>query len=229
MRKLMIHLVLAAVAAMMVVSNASAQLTKIANTGGNGPAPFVSWDPTTGLSIFTSNATLNGAVGQGTDSNTTISFTTLTPVAGGHTFNPGTGAFTDLLNAGSFTITDNSTHTVLLSGTFGGSTLSGTSGASSSSLNLNLDSLTYTGGTYFPAGYSPNNGTLAFSFNGTTPVTADQNQTNAFTATDVCTFSAVKTSTTVPEPASFATFGIGMLVMLALAGLAKRRSMAASL
>jgi hypothetical protein len=233
--------VAASVAALSVMAAgiASAQLVGIANAGGNNPSAgnFITYTPGTGngFSLFTNNGHITDTL-LGQTSPVTINFGTLTNIPGSYIPpDPSTGAFSQGLNGGTFSITQGST--VLLSGTFGASTLSGTDtslqptgapGSSpSGSVTLVANSLTYTGGTYFDAThFSPNNGSLSIGFNASGPIVASATQVNDFVANDVITFDALPLGTTVPEPASLAGLGIGFLFLVGLAFVAKRRSSA---
>jgi len=238
MRKFSLMAAFAAVMTLGVMTAASAQLTAIANTGGNGSAPFITFDSTTGLSLLTgsipNDGYINGKVGQGSDPNATISLTMGSASPTLSSYDSGTGAFSQAMSGGSFVVTDYTTHAILLQGSFGASTLSGNTGSGSISDSLNLNSLTFGGtggaGSLFPAGFSLNNGTLSLEMTTSTNPTVTTNPITHtstlgdFSATDQITIDAVKNSA-VPEPASFATFGIGALVMLAMGLAAKRRSL----
>lgn len=145
---------------------------------------------------------------------------------------PVTGAFTQELNPGSFTITSGGT--TLLSGTFGYSNLSGvdqsvggTPGTSSSgTVNLVANDLTYTGGTDFDSSkFQSTGGTLSIEYTASGPIVASATQINSFVATDGVTFEAIPLPVTgVPEPASVAGLGIGLVLLAGLALRAKRRN-----
>jgi len=229
----------AAVVALTVVtaSMASAQLVSFANAGGNNPqaGDYITYVPGTGTGSGFTLVTNNGHITSGTLGTTTpvtINFGTLPNVPGSYIPpDPSTGAFSQGLGGGSFTITQGST--VLLSGTFGPSTLTGTDtssqplgtpGTSSSgSVNLVSDSVTYTGGTYFDSSlFSPTGGSLSIAFNASKPIVASATQINGFVAADVITFNALPL-TGVPEPSSVAGLGVGLLVLLGLGFLAVRR------
>jgi hypothetical protein len=237
MRKLTIHILLTVLAIFAVVGSAMAQNeTVIADAGGNSNAGsnYVVWNPSTGLTDTTRNGKIEGRVGNGPlDSDVTLNFSTLAPVTGpgSYSYNSVSGAFVQNLSGGTFTITANGTGTTLLSGTFGPSQLSGNNGAASSGVQLQSNSVTYTGGTYFPtSGFSMDNGSLSLTFTGGDSIVAGLTGVSGYTTGDQIVFSAVPVQTTLtPEPASFATFGIGALALLGLAFAAKRRSLNASL
>jgi hypothetical protein len=234
---------LAAVAALVAalsvtaVGMASAQLVGFANAGGNNPAAgnYITYTPgaSGGFSLLTNNGFINSGP-LGATSPVTINFGTLPNVPGSYIPpDPITGAFSQGLGGGTFTITNGGG--TLLSGTFGPSTLSGTDtgpqptgspgSSASGSVTLISDSVTYTGGTYFdPTKFSPNNGSLSISFKASGPIVASATQVNSFVANDVITFSALPLGTTVPEPASMAGLGIGFLFLIGMALFAKRRS-----
>jgi hypothetical protein len=212
----------------------AASLTAFAIQGGNDSTANVSYTPGAGggLSIAGVNDFLQGKVGQGLDSNASVTFTNM--VNGTYSVN-GSGLFDQQLNPGadtsSFIITDNTTHTVLLSGTLGTADLTGTNGASSGNVTLAANNVTYTGGTYFPATFDPNNGALAIEFTSTQPFVAGPTGLSAFTGVDGVTFSALNSrgpgggGNGVPEPASTAPFAAGGLFLLGIL-LRKRHSRA---
>lgn len=198
-------------------------LTAFAIAGGTNQDANVFYTPGTGggLTVDSTAEFLQGKLGQGYDGTATISFTNLTN--GGYTL-AGNGDFDQSLNpsgaTSSFVITDNSTHDVLLSGTLGSADLTGYNGSSSGNVNLTSNNVTYTGGSFFPAGFSPDNGSLSIEFTSTTPFTATASGLDAFTAVDGITFSALTSRTgggggsPVPEPASYASLGLGAAMLL---------------
>jgi hypothetical protein len=209
----------------------AANLTAFAIAGGTTQDANVFYTPGAGggLSVVSNTEFLQGKLGQGFDGNATISFTNMT---NGSFSLSGNGSFDQVLNptgTSSFLITDNTTHAVLLSGTLGTADLTGFSGASSGNVNLVSNNVTYTGGTFFPAGFSPTNGSLAIEFTSTTPFSATASGLGAFTAVDGITFSGLNQrgpgggGNGVPEPASFASMGLGAAMLLA-ALLRKKRN-----
>jgi putative flippase GtrA len=206
------------------VSHADTTLTAFAIAGGTTSGTNVSYTPGAGggLVIGTASGFLQGKLGQGYAGNATVSFDTLTN--GTYTFNSATGAFDQLLNPLSrttFTITDNGTGTVLLSGSFGSADLTGYNGASSGNVNLTSNSVIYTGGTFFPNDFAPNNGSLSIEFTSTNPFVANASGLSAFIANDGITFSARPTSgngghSVVPEPSTTASFALGAFGLLGL-------------
>jgi hypothetical protein len=209
----------------------AATLTAFAIAGGTTQDANVFYTPGTGggLSVVSTSEFLQGKLGQGFDNNATISFTNM---ANGSFSLSGSGAFDQLLNpasTSSFVITDNTTHAVLLSGTVGSADLTGHTGASSGNVNLTSNNVTYTGGTFFPSGFSNTNGSLAIEFTSTTPFSATASGLGAFTAVDGITFSGLNErgpgggGNGVPEPASYASMGLGAAMLLA-ALLRKKRA-----
>jgi len=233
---------LAAVAALvaaltaLAAGMASAQLVGYANAGGNNPAAgnYITYTPgaSGGFTLLTDNGFINSGP-LGSTSPVTINFGTLANVPGSYIPpDPITGAFSQGLNGGAFTISNGSG--TLLSGTFGPSTLSGTDtgpqptgspgSSSSGSVTLISDSVDITGGTYFdPTKFSPNNGSLSISFKASGPIVASATQVNGFVANDVITFSALPLGMSVPEPPSGTGLGIGFLFLIGMALFAKRR------
>jgi hypothetical protein len=235
-RKL-IHGALAAAALVVVTGSAAmAQTTEfpIANSAGNDQALNVTYNPTTGFLLSSPTGGIYhilSDVGLGSDLDADVVLGPLTPT-GPYTFNSGTGAFSEGLSGSSFTITDDATHTVLLSGTFGSSTLSGNNNSSSGGVALTTNSVTYTGGTFFPTGtYSPLNGNLGITFTSAAAVgggpLAGTNGVNAFSAHDAIDFSAPKLPPSVPEPGTYAAFLMGGLGVLGLMIGARKRSLVA--
>lgn len=209
---------------MTVGSAHAAGLTAIAVLGGDDSTDnvFYTPGPSGGLTIDNNTEFLQGKLGQGYDGDVTASFTNMTN--GSYVYNAN-GTFDQQLNPNgaisSFVVTDNTNNTVLLSGTFGGADLTGTNASSSGNVNLELNDVTYTGGTFFPAGYSPTNGSLSVEFTSTAPFSASASGLAAFDAVDGVTFSAPAIAA-VPEPASMASFAVGGLLLLG-ALLSKRR------
>jgi hypothetical protein len=146
----------------------------------------------------------------------TISFSGLSNT-GAYTFNPLTKAFDQPLTGGSFDIFNGST--TFLSGTFGQSDLTGAGGAQSGNVSLESNSVTFTGGTLFPAAYDPTGGTLAIEFNSVSPFVAGASGLSAFTGVDGITFSAPSTRGNhgaTPEPGSLAIFSLGGFALLGM-------------
>jgi hypothetical protein len=209
----------------------AAQQTAFAIQGGNDTAAnvFYTPGPAGGMTISGPNEFVLGKLGQGFDGSATITFTNM---ANGSYSKSASGAFDQVLNPGStissFVLTDNATHTVLLSGTLGTANLTGFNGSSSGNVNLASNDVTYTGGTFFPTGFSPTGGALSVEFTSTSPFSASATGLGAFTGVDGITFSGVNLrgpgggGNGVPEPASMASMSVGALFLLG-ALLRKRR------
>jgi len=201
----------------------AAQQTAFAIQGGNDTKSNVTYTPggAGGLSIFGTNEFLIGKLGQGMDNDTTVLFSNMQN--GAYSIN-GSGVFDQVLNPGadtsSFVVTDNTTHTVLLSGTFGTADLVGSSGASSGNITLQSNDVTYTGGTFFPSGFLPTGGALSIEFTSTSPFAANGTNVQPFEGVDGVTFSGINNRGSngggVPEPASVAPIGVGALSLLGL-------------
>jgi hypothetical protein len=151
------------------------------------------------------------------------------PVSTSITFSAGTlttsgSSFTQGLGAGVFTIT---TGSGVISGTIAsGASFSGsTTGSATFAWNPVAGDVTYNSTPLFSGkGLSTIDGN--FSLEGISvepsPFTISHGVLSGFSATDGSTFSA--NPTTTPEPASVATFGIGAMALMLLAGLARRRN-----
>jgi hypothetical protein len=122
----------------------------------------------------------------------------------------------DTLSGGTFNIGSG-----LLTGTFTSATLSGINSTSGA---VAFTGVVYTGGTWFPAGYSTSVGTqLSTQFGYVSGVfVAGSGPSTAFTALD--STNAFATVASTPEPASVATFGIGAMALMLLAAVARRRN-----
>jgi hypothetical protein len=244
MRKL--TTILLSIAVLMIVFCASAfaqsqvQILNV-STPSNNDTNVTYDNGTMTLTIFEPAATANepylGITGVAPS---VVTFSPLTETPGGYV--PGVAGVTspeEFLSGGTFTVTNGGT--TLLSGAFTGATL--TPGNNPASGQVSLTDLTLTGGTFIPAGADVNNllglngGVIQFTTNNGTTVTSNNlvggidlgTGFASFTGHDDVEISTTVTPTGTPEPASYATFGIGALVMLILACVAKRRSLTASL
>jgi hypothetical protein len=126
------------------------------------------------------------------DLNVTIHYAPLVGTgAGGYTFNAATGVFDLILAPGNFTITDNTSHVVQLTGSFGYTVLHGTNGSSSLSLTTLANSVNYTLGTPFAPTWTPAGpGSLAIEFNASAPVAANATGPGSFYANDGMSFAS---------------------------------------
>lgn len=230
-------LAMAAFALMAVAyTSASAQTQEaIAGVINHNQQSNVVWNGST-LVITGSSANASSDLGLGSTSSATVTFSNLTQtnyiapsILNGNTF-------TQDFSGGTFTVTDNNNgNKTLISGAFTGAQLSAVNGSTSG--GIQFAGVTFNaGGQYVPAGMdltdafglnalsvefnTQNGGTLSDNGLGTTLAN--------YSGHDGITWSSVVT-TGVPEPASFATFGIGAFMLLALGLIAKRRSLSVSL
>lgn len=125
------------------------------------------------------------------------------------------------LSGGTFTITQNGGGPVLLQGTFTGATLFAV-GPTGGVFQSTMQSVTYTGGTYFAASGLDNPGNLSFNFTSVspTPTIVGGYYTN-FNASGSGTFSASLAA--VPEPGEYAVMGMAGLTVCGLIVRARRR------
>jgi hypothetical protein len=224
-----------AVLTLVLAGAAFAQETAIGIAGGDN----ITYTPGqgNGFTLVTNSGLYKDYLTNVTNSPVTTTFTGMTNTYIGAVPvytppDPVTGVFTQELNPGTFTITSGST--TLLSGTFGYSNLSGVDqsvggspGTSASgTVNLVANDLTYTGGTDFDSSkFQSTGGVLSIEYTATGPIVASATQVNSFIATDGVTFEAVPLPVTgVPEPASVAGLGIGLLFLVGLGLRAKKRN-----
>jgi hypothetical protein len=194
---------------------AMAQLTPIASvtTGTSNNTTFTSSSTGDSLVVTYPDGTFVGKVGNGSFLNTLVNFS----ATGGSTtaFNSVTGAFTETFTGGTFSVYNGATD--LLSGTFSGGTIQGTVGDQSG--GLNVTGVTYdAASTALPSTYNPNGGTISLTYNVILPggYAVSGGKLQGFTATDSGVYSAVKNTTTVPEPATVVPFMLGGLGLLGL-------------
>jgi len=158
------------------------------------------------------------------DINDTLAFTGLQN--NGAAFSDISGFFwNQILTGGTFTLTDEDTSTVLLSGTFSGADMGGLvlPGPGNKDASVSFFDVTYTGGTYFTAaqglGYS-NPGDLSLALLSDNPLTIvstpDGSRFGSFDASGTGTFGATLNEQSTPEPGTVASFLIGALGLCAL-------------
>ncbi len=165
-------------------------------------------------SVFNASFLPTGVVNQATFTLTGLNVTTAATGAG-----TSADPFGESLLGGSFLITQNGTGTVLLSGMVGlGNTLSAVNGASTAGITANLSNVTFTGGTYFAMSGLQNPGSLSFSLTSVNPtISLTGGFINGFTAGGTGTFSASPgRPNVVPEPSTYATFGLAGFGLLGL-------------
>jgi hypothetical protein len=164
---------------------------------------------------------------------TTVQFTPLVETGFSPALLPGSNP-QEFFSGGTFAVTGPGGP--LLDGAFTGAVL--TPGPGGGSGTIQLADTTLTGGAFIPAGADVlnllgfNAGTITFTTTGGTLVAPNAigplaTGFNSFTGHDAFEVSTVVTGT--PEPASYATFGIGALALFGLIAVAKRRSLRASL
>jgi hypothetical protein len=220
----------------LAASGAYAQTETAIDAGtGFGTAANVTYNGSSLLLSQTSTYRFASDINASQSSTTaTITLGPLTDMtgAGSYSFNSSNGNFSQMLNGSTFTVSDGTG--TLLSGSFGNAVLSGVNGGSSGGVQLVANSVTYTGGSYFPAGFQTTNGSLSLEFtsvtdtaSGTSGFRANASGVSAFTAHDGATFSAVPTTSTVPEPGTYAAFLVGGLGVLGLMASARKRSLVA--
>ncbi len=221
-RKSINHMLAASALILVGVGAVSAQAPVGIAVGGSPQAgDFVTFTSGTGLNISTDNYTLLGKQGQGTATGTTLNL--FAPDLGiASAAGPSTQ---ELLGPGTFSIVNGGS--TLLSGTFAESLLTATNGASSATVNLLTNSVNYDAiDTFFPAGFSLNNGVLGItitaahsgSANGIV-VSSTDGTISDFAGNDGINFAAPRA---VPEPGTVASFALGGLGLLALAVRARK-------
>jgi hypothetical protein len=214
-RILLIAIIASTIIASSTNSARATSLSAFAIAGSTSPAGNVSYT-SGGLTIFTTSGFIFSKVAPLSALPVTISFTGMSKT-GTYTYNPLTKAFDQPLTGGSFDIFKGAT--TYLEGTFGLSDLVGTGGAQSGNVNLKANSVDYTGGTFFPAGYTATGGSLAIEFTSVSPFVAKASGLSSFTGVDGITFSAPSPSNNhgaTPEPGSIVTFSLGGLALLGL-------------
>jgi hypothetical protein len=172
---------------------AQAAPSAFAIAGDNTPGLNINWTGGVGgaWTLNATNAFLRSKIGPAFNANVTVNISPLNGIgAAGYFWHAAYGGFDQRLNGGNFTITDNTTHAVLLSGGFAAAVLHGTNGSSSASVTLEKDSVTYTNpvNAFFPAGTPVAGGSLSIEFTTGVPVVAGAGGCNAFTANDGITF-----------------------------------------
>ena len=208
----------------VAASAALAQLTPIASvtTATSDNTTFTRSLSGDSLLVTYPDGVFVGKVGNGNFFNTQVNFS----ATGGTTtaFNPVTGAFVETFTGGKFSAVSGGSD--LLSGLFTGGTIQGTVGQPSG--GLNVTGVTYAAGsTALPAIFSPDGGTISLTYNVILPdgyAVSPGGQLQNFTASDSGVYSAVKTTTTVPEPATLAPFVLGGLGLLGLIARKTRRT-----
>ncbi len=237
MRKLLSSILAIAALSVMATTGAFAQnfLSTNGGTGSNG-TPNLTWNGTS-LLISSNNMAISPEASNATpaqppaiSSGVSINVGPLTGTGYIDTgATPNTGTFIETFGAGTFTVSEGGT--TFLTGQFTGGDF--TNGVTNNSITYQMTGVSFgdgvhasSAGTYFPGNYNPatgamsgeanisNNGSLSWSALGVT----------AFNGNDGITWSAPAIPTTTPEPASFATFGIGALALLALVAFKRRNS-----